>query len=1107
VRIQFASGRQQLPFTSGNVTVITGSLTTAKTLYFALLGENPAGVNKLSAIVGSVTIGAGQGVSVAIPATAHSAGDFFESYVLAASTSNTPASFVQLAKLPARDGDGSPVSLPATLTLDSDDHLALSAIVATPNELPTDPLHGMLRQVTSLGKIFEYDADSLLEPNDTTVLAADIGAWVWHPGDFSVYVAATTDGGGCDRPLSQVTVTPLRAPRYTPDGATGAQRVFWIFNNDTVPYPAGNRVGLTLTLNDIPQDSRWNGLLSCKFLGYAKPSNGTLRTIYSDGSSFPDVGAEKPYETTKSDLILPDDLQPGEAYALAVYPAFTPAELNGEVPNNSVLRVAPFVFSQTGSYVDIAAALGSWIYPVDDQGWIVPQLGLSGLALKRSGMVQSGLGGRSFLKVGPTPVLGLQANTANQRLAINGNGAVYPVSSIQAGDALRAIVSTVAGTGLASSWSSAFSVSSGQGIRVTCTYPSNGNRATIRTDYPDRIAGLSGKAKLNAPFVTVYVKSGSTIKCFTGLGVVDGATQQFDLNDWNAGQVITSLPVPAQDFGLFAAVSCVGAGHAAGNFPAGTLEVAYAFQYDGNSITSISHDLVQGCILTPDADLAQVFNRSRYYAEEVADLAALRALSVNSVTEMQLRPVRSLSKHYVYDITSTAVDDGSASSKYVRLNGVLASAPGRFVRDDASKWYAGTSDPVSTLGGVGDFHYSTNGNLHQKTSSTTWTLLGNLQGNKVYYGSTVPGSTLGAVGDIYFRVGGEVYTKTSTSAWTLQDNIRGIQGPPGTISTNSGIIALNHSSEPATGAGQSALYATLNSLMHRSQNNGPITPIAFPPQQSLGLPSDNNLSSRYARDLAIDTNTNTLYFSPSANSTNWIAIAGEGGSSGLAALPPLEFYGSPNGELTSRYLYDFALDTSTDTLYYSSVAESMDDWQPLGGSGDGGSGGGALNFLLLEASSGITPDAGQAAVWFSSSSGGTLQFRTNSGSSQTLAFLERAQQFTQPQAFTKGYYSNQVILSSQATVTPNLNNGNRFYLELYNNATLNLPTYSFPIGDGASFEILITQGASATITFNAGYLFPNGASKALPVSLGSSLLVRATKFIYGWYCTIDTYTA
>jgi hypothetical protein len=193
VRYQFASGRSQLPFESSWLTSEAGNVATPRSLYFALVGENPAGVNQLSAVVGPVAIAANTAQRLTLPTSLPLAGESWQSYILAASTTNTPSSFVQIAKIAAVDATGNTLPLPLSIVLSSDAHFTLSGIVANPAALPANPVAGMLRAVTSLaGKVFEYDPDSTLVDNGESVLPAVDGAWVWKPGNFSAYVAATT---------------------------------------------------------------------------------------------------------------------------------------------------------------------------------------------------------------------------------------------------------------------------------------------------------------------------------------------------------------------------------------------------------------------------------------------------------------------------------------------------------------------------------------------------------------------------------------------------------------------------------------------------------------------------------------------------------------------------------------------------------------------------------------------------------------------------------------------------------------------------------------------------------------------------------------------------
>jgi hypothetical protein len=313
------------------------------------------------------------------------------------------------------------------------------------------------------------------------------------------------DSGGCDRALNQIDPQLLRIPPYACDGSVGRALKFWLYNTDVTPIAAGTRVGLAIEVGGVPQSEAFNHLLRVSFGGYANPTTGTLRTDFISGDDFPDVNLEKSFEYKRTDLIAPDALASGEAYLLSIRPQFDIRQLQAATLAGSTLSVYPFFYMQAGSYSDIGAALGEWIYPSDDRGFAVPRAGLSVQVLSRSGMVAR----RSFESVGAVAVSGLQPSTANQKIVLNGNGAAYLRSgALQTGEALRAIVGTLAGTTAPSPFSAA--TGSLGSLSVTLTYPSDGTTAQIRPNYPDTIAGLAGKATLNATQAIVYVKSGTT---------------------------------------------------------------------------------------------------------------------------------------------------------------------------------------------------------------------------------------------------------------------------------------------------------------------------------------------------------------------------------------------------------------------------------------------------------------------------------------------------------------------------------------------------------------------------------------------------------------------
>lgn len=872
MRYQFASGPQTLPFSSANVTIGDGSVTTPQTRYFAIVGENPAGINKLSAIVGPIAIGAGQGVTIAVPTGARPDGAFWQNYIVAASTSADATTFVQVAKIAAIASNGAAIALPVSITLDTDAALSLSAIVSSPADLPVAPVQGMLRAVSGLsGNVFEYDSALTLPANGQTILEATEGAWIYKPGSFSAYVTNTTDGGGCDRAIELVANTLLRAPRYTPDGAAGPARYFWIVNDDTIAIPSGLRVGLNVTLNDVPQGDTFDGLLGVRFYGYANTTTGALRTTYTDGSDFDGAGLAQNFENRKTDLFLPDDLQPGEAYAIAVYPDFSSAELNNQVADGSVLKASPFLFAQAGEYVPGAGGWGDSIYARDDRGWVVPQLGLSAIALKRSSLVNQ----REAIGTGPTPLLGFTSDTPDQKVAINGNGAIYLRSGeLETGEALRALVSTAAGVSVACNWSDP--VSGAGGLSITCTYPSNGTVAPIRANYPDTaIAGLTGHAKLNAPYVTIYVKDSETIRAFSGNALLDGATQTFTLEDWSAGTTIEALPTVEADFCLFEPVSAVATSTGSGGtFPNG-VQVAYAFEYNGAAISKIRHDAI-GCIHVASMTLAEMESATQLWSL-VIDEAAIADIPQAKIYPWQTRRTIQGKVIYYNPVSTATADNTTVWKPSWKADG----DPGRWLVDGKVHVLTGTDSPTSGQGEAGDVYLQSTGAnivIFTKIDSFSWEQTGILTAptgatGQPAYSATIASYTQPAVSSnvtvsfgstawmaagmtLFIELGG-YYTVISVDGEAntailqnlgysgntaptiaiasgrkaLPGGLVGAAGSPGSADSSAGLALSYLDSPPDVAAGKTTLYAQDDDRLYvRRQSNGAIAQVALTDQ-------------------------------------------------------------------------------------------------------------------------------------------------------------------------------------------------------------------------------------------------------------------------------------
>jgi hypothetical protein len=644
-----------------------------------------------------VTVPANKKLTITLPSGYKLAGEYWSSYTIAASTTNTLSTLVQLGKIKVTA---------TTIVFDTEEDFALSKIIADPSLLPSVPVHGQLRSIGSLsGNVFEYQSTPILAPNGTSVLSSiDGGVWVYRPGNFSAYVAVTTDAGGCDRAANLVVPTLLNTPIYDPASPTSAETTYWIVNTDTDPIAAGKRVGVAIAVDGIVDDTTYDGLLSVRFLGYSDINAGTRRTIDSTTATFPNLDALQAYTIAKSGLILPDDLDEDEAYTIALSPTFS-TSAGAIAETGGTLSAYPFLYDQINNYNAAAGAYGDRIYARYEVGTVLPLAGLSARVGKRLGIV-----GNYEFEAPAAVVSGLTPN-ALQRLIINGNGAIAakPSSySPSASEAIRAIVSTESGYTAPTAYQSV-TVSGSQSVNVAIGYPSNGTTATIRANYPDRIAGSSGIAKFNAPFVSVFLRSGGVIKRFDGFVVSDGASQTFNISNWSAGTIVSALPTVAANFGLFAPTTVTPTTAASGNIPAGAIDVSVSFRYDGSAITKISHAPIDGCIFEASFTQAQIENSARSWGAPVA----FTVIGLGEGDEIY------------WNAASTATAD---NTKYWQPS--WATGAGRWVlRDRKNPVLVGEDDPTGAIGETGNIYLQEASPLlkiWQKIDASTWAIAATL---------------------------------------------------------------------------------------------------------------------------------------------------------------------------------------------------------------------------------------------------------------------------------------------------------------------------------------------------------------------------------------------
>lgn len=638
----FASMRPDCPQLQVSVTS-GGSTTVGGSMYLALVGINRVGVNRPSRNEDStflqVTWEAGQKVVVTIPSSARTAMEEVHRFVLVGSDVANTFEFEPLAWW--RGYDLQEVSsgpnpedtfyeevrraLPDTIQLTHDAHFQLGGVVGNANNLQAipSPRDGMVRWVTPLANYFYYDPTSTATPDGTNVLDAGSspGNWLpWiFPSDFRIAnISDVTGERGCSRDVRQLEDTDILflPPRYKMDGSRSNPVTYWLSNGyeeSGSDIESGTRVSVEVFQGGQSKSTLFSQRLVAEIFGYVRLSTAAL-----DIEDLT-VDTEVTYFVNRPLYTLEKNLPPGWAVALSVAARFREEELGGWIDGSSI-SMTPRILAQAGDYVPGWRLTGNAIYNDGNRRRIYPMRAAKVKVGSGSGVIQ-----RLEFELRSAFDLYLPVtNLSNLKITVNGNGDVFyrGVDTLGATEALRAIVGMATGRSNPGTWSNYVFVADNQSLVVECAYPS-----AVRSDYPDVIAG-SSVGELNPTNVVLYVQrvSDSQIREFPNQVVLPGSSQSFTITDFAAGTVIDSLPTTDGNFGFFAAGAAVSSVNTSGGAMAfDNYRACYAFRYNGNTVSSITHSEGLGCVYEAEMSLADIFAIAKYWAPPVANFAALPA--------------------------------------------------------------------------------------------------------------------------------------------------------------------------------------------------------------------------------------------------------------------------------------------------------------------------------------------------------------------------------------------------------------------------------------------------------------------------------------------------
>ena len=659
---QFAAGRDSLLapavyITTGGAVQGGGSL-----YYFWLQGRNRLAYNQPS-LPFSVAIPNGSVVSVVIPGLSYLDSEDWHEFLVYTSTTNNFATsrLVGVYKALQPDqvtrttlGSDTPLSTdPKQLIFTLDNQINFSSTVANPAALPSVPINGARRFVTSLSRLYRYDVDSTATADGDTVLTATTGRWLYSPSTNLIENPTNlqTDINGCNQNINLADESlDLIYAVYDVSGNIGTPIKFYLKSASNTLVRKGTRISLSVRVDNVDRTDDFSGLLDVTVEGKVSTTNYSLST-----TNMPSAGSVVPYDHFARNILLEDDLQPNTYLLLTVTPRFAATDLDTNITPSVGLSIYPYFDTNTSSYNESNLAVGDLIFADADRRLVVPY-GLGILrALEGSGCINL----YTFRNAGVEDLTVSVSNTANQTVRIARTG----VTTIGAGTTTqprRASFSTVSRYTKSSAFSTPSTLTTGQTVQYTITIEKNGESNPINPLYADEaLRGVDSQARLNTNKIQIIIKAGSVYKGFVVTIDPEQEIITGTISDWSSGTTLTLETLEARVEGLFRCATTTHTTTGTGaTIPAGTVSVAYSFFYDGTSVSDISHSTDDGCITTEFLQYKDTYNRALYYAEPTPTLTTLKALVYPARSNEQQRKVIANGLSYTYKQTDTRTADG-----------------------------------------------------------------------------------------------------------------------------------------------------------------------------------------------------------------------------------------------------------------------------------------------------------------------------------------------------------------------------------------------------------------------------------------------------------------
>jgi hypothetical protein len=590
----------------------------------------------------------------------------------------------------------------------------------------------MRRGFSDSGKVYELNIYATGVADGEYAISALSGLWLKKSG-FSNYIANTALPGGCATDLVALTsFDSIEVPTYVGDGSPSKQVNYYLVNSNGSDLSAGMSVAINVQVSGYEKSDLFSGKILYKIDGFVDLSTGLLRTTYYDtGEPLKYIGTYNVYDSRFPTVALEDVVKVGEAVLLSLYIKFDKIQFNGLLPDGYI-QVLPQIIDTVGTFNPVGSLFEKGIiYNELNKRRVTPNTGLSVEVKPGSGIVKN----YAFFKPQSGYVYLLSGNTNNQKLYVNTNGNVYLNTEELSDSILRAIVDTTTKESKVSPWTDYTFASLNSSIQVTLTFPCDSELdCTIRCDYPDVIAGMTGKFNVSKVNIYVQRQSDGEIRKFTNITIAPVEPQNVIINDWSTGTVVTSIPNTSQSF-YDPLSNTVTEQVSTGNFTNDYYRVSHSFVWDGSTVSDITHSVANGCIAEALLTGETVFGSNSF-----STLQQIRDLT--TVYDGRLAYCFNNEQLYLYNSLSIEEDDGFNVLEPTTLTGRWLNQNKNITRTYVRNYDPSLTDDVTEGYRKGDRWVNDNTDLERVKE---YTLIDNTENNAIWreVGDAVGGTTGG----------------------------------------------------------------------------------------------------------------------------------------------------------------------------------------------------------------------------------------------------------------------------------------------------------------------------------------------------------------------------